>query len=73
MTLQGFLQFSNVTTTAHINLKIPQTHSTNIDVIYLILHINKKLCVSNIDDIQNRDHAYIVGRIHTTYNYHFVM
>jgi hypothetical protein len=50
------------------------THTTsrnNTVVVYLIFHINKKLCVSNIDEVQTIEHAYIAGTTSTTSNTHF--
>jgi hypothetical protein len=51
-----------------------RTHTTsrnNTVVVYLIFHINKKLCVSNIDEVQTIEHAHIAGTTSTTSNTHF--
>ena len=51
-----------------------RTHTTsrnNTAVVYLIFHINKKLCVSNIDEVQTIEHAHIAGTTSTTSNTHF--
>jgi hypothetical protein len=51
---------------------MPHTTSRNNTVaVYLIFYINKKLCVSNIDEVQTIEHAYIAGTTSTTSNTHF--